>query len=152
MSTVFVLVLVAAAPVWALMIFAPSWAWTRRIVSSPWSAMPPLVFWFVFALPNFAALLPALLQPTLGAWQELMTDPAALTALWAQVIAWDLFLGRWMYLDSRERGIRPVVMGPLLVLTILLSPVIVPVYLILRNVLGSKAQDAPATERAAVPV
>lgn len=144
MSTAFTLVFVAAAPFWALMIFAPGWAWTRRVMSTPWSVTPPLVFWFIFALPNFGDLLPAVLKPTLAAWQELVTDPAAMTAVWAQVIAWDLFLGRWMYLDSRERGIHPLVMGPLLVLAILLSPIAVPLYLVLRGVLGTKTTDAPS--------
>jgi hypothetical protein len=151
MSTAFTLVFVAAAPFWALMIFAPAWGWTRRIVSSPWSATPPLVFWFVFALPNLADLLPAVAKPTLAAWQELVTDPAAMTAVWAQVIAWDLFVGRWMYLDSRERGIHPLVMGPLLVLAILFSPVAVPLYLLLRGVLGRTGQQtAELRERTAV--
>ena len=43
-----------ATPFWLLMIFAPGWSWTRRVMSSPWSCTPPLVFWFVFALPNLA--------------------------------------------------------------------------------------------------
>ena len=59
-----------------------------------------------------------------------------LTALWAQIIAWDLFLGRWVYLDSRERAIHPVLMGPLLIATILLSPIFFPVYLLVREVAG----------------
>jgi ABA4-like protein len=153
MSTAFTLVFVAAAPFWLMMIFAPAWAWTRRIISSPWSATPPLVFWFIFALPNLGDLVPAVLKPTLSAWQELTTDPAAMTAVWAQVIAWDLFVGRWMYLDSRERGIHPLVMGPLLVLAILFSPVALPLYLVLRNVLGTSTKNAPGQQdRAAVTV
>ena len=150
MSTAFTLVFVAAAPFWALMVLAPGWGWTRRIMSSPWSATPPLVFWFVFALPNLADLLPAVAKPTLAGWQELVTDPAAMTAVWAQVIAWDLFVGRWMYLDSRERGIHPLVMGPLLVLAILFSPVAMPLYLVLRNVLGRTVRQAESRERTAV--
>ncbi|UCA50084.1 DUF4281 domain-containing protein [Streptomyces sp. WA6-1-16] len=43
-------------------------------------------------------------------------------ALWAQVIAWDLLLGQWMFLQSRKLGLSPLLMGPLLVLTILLAP------------------------------
>lgn len=143
MSVAFTLVFVAAAPFWLLMIFAPKWEWTRRIVSSPWSATPPLVFWFIFALPMFGELLPAVAKPTLAGWQDLLAEPAAITFAWAQIIAWDLFLGRWMYLDSRERGIHPLVMGPLLVVAIMLSPIAMPVYLILRKTLGRSTQDGP---------
>jgi hypothetical protein len=153
MSTAFTLVFVAAAPFWALMIFAPAWSWTRRIMSTPWSVTPPLVFWFVFAIPNFGDLLPVVLKPTLSGWQDLLAEPAALIFAWAQIIAWDLFVGRWMYLDSRERGISPLVMGPLLVLTIMLSPIAVPLYLVLRRVLGRTGQNtAEQPTRSAVTV
>jgi hypothetical protein len=151
MSTAFTLVFVAAAPFWLLMIFAPGWSWTHRVVSSPWSCTPPLVFWFIFALPNMADLLPAVLKPTLAGWQSLVADPAALTAVWAQVIAWDLFVGRWMYLDARARGVHPLVMGPLLVVAILFSPIAVPVYLLLRGPLGASSDVAsPARVSASV--
>jgi hypothetical protein len=152
MSIAFTLVFVAAAPFWLLMIFAPKWEWTRRAVSSPWSATPPLVFWFIFAIPMFGELLPAVAKPTLAGWQDLLAEPAAITFAWAQIIAWDLFLGRWMYLDSRERNIHPLVMGPLLVVAIMLSPIAMPVYLILRKVLGTTASAPEAATRATVPV
>ena len=153
MSTAFTLVFVAAAPFWALMIFAPAWSWTKRVMASPWSVTPPLVFWFIFALPNLGDLAPAVLKPTLAGWQEVVAEPAGMTAVWAQVIAWDLFIGRWMYHDSRERGIHPLVMGPLLVLAILFSPVAVPLYLVIRKVAGKDTQDAPGrSDRAAVAV
>jgi hypothetical protein len=133
MSLAFTLVFVAAAPFWTMMIVAPRWRWTSRVMSSPWSVTLPLIFWFVFAVPRFGELLPAVLKPTLEGWQELVADPAALTFTWSQIIAWDLFVGRWMYLDSRERRVHPLVMGPLLVLTVLLSPIGLPLYLAVRK-------------------
>jgi hypothetical protein len=48
------------------------------------------------------------------------------------MIAFDLFVGRWAYLDSRERGIPALVMAPVLLLTILLGPVGLLVYLLVR--------------------
>jgi hypothetical protein len=153
MSTAFTLVFVAAAPFWALMILAPRWRGTRSVTSTPWMATPPLVFWFVFAIPNFGDLLPVFVKPTLAGWQDLMADPAVLTLAWAQIIAWDLFLGRWMYLDSRERNAHPAAMAPLLVLAILFSPIAVPLYLLLRPVLTRVPKTEPADViRPAVPV
>jgi hypothetical protein len=153
MSTAFTLVFVAAAPFWALMILAPKWPRTKAIMSTPWVATPPLVFWFVFAVPRFGDVLPAVAKPTLAGWQDLLTDPAVLTFMWAQIIAWDLFVGRWIYLDSRERDVHPLVMAPILVLTVMLSPIAVPLYLLLRPVLGRAGQREPArVERPAVPV
>ena len=45
------------------------------------------------------------------------------------MIAFDLFVGRWACLDSRERGIPALVMAPVLLLTILLGPLGLLVYL-----------------------
>jgi hypothetical protein len=152
MATAFALVFfVGAAPFWALMIAAPNWRWTRRIMSTPWSATLPLVFWYAFAFPRMLDLLPRVLKPTLAGWQALLSDPGALVFTWAQIIAWDLFVGRWMYLDSRERGIHPGVMAPLLVLTIALSPIAVPLYLVVRGPLTRTAPVEPVAEPA-VPV
>jgi hypothetical protein len=153
MSTAFVLIFfVGAAPFWTLMIVAPTWRWTRRIMSTPWSATLSLVFWYIFALPRLLDLLPAVLKPTLAGWQELVADPGALTFTWAQIIAWDLFVGRWMYLDSRARGIHPAVMAPLLLLAIMLSPIAVPLYLVIRNPLTRTEPVELSKHEPAVPV
>jgi hypothetical protein len=154
MSLAFILVFMAcASPFWTLMIVAPGWRWTQRIMASPWSVTPPLVFWFIFALPRFGELLPHVAKPTLDGWQELVSDPAALTFVWAQIIAWDLFMGRWIYLDSRKRGIHPLVSSPLIVLCTLLSPIAVPLYLLIRNRPGVRFTlfEPEAVARSTVP-
>ncbi len=51
-----------------------------------------------------------------------------------------------MYLDARERGLHPLLMAPVLVLTILLAPLGLLVHLAVRSVRPSR----PA-ERAALP-
>jgi hypothetical protein len=142
MKLAFILVFfVGASPFWTLMIAAPKWWWTQRIVSSPWIVAPTLVFWFVLATPRMAELLPAVAKPTMPAWQELVADPAVLTFVWAQIIAWDLFVGRWLYLDARKRGISPWISSPLLVLAIMLSPIAVPLYLTVRRFVGHEPRE-----------
>lgn len=133
MSTLFDLAFYAASPFWVLMVLLPTWAWTRRIVASPWIVLPTLVVWAVAAVPVFGPLWTLVVRPSLSGLRDLVVSPEALTAVWAQIIAWDLFIGRWMYLDSRARGVHPLVMGPLLVLTVLLSPVGFPLYLLVRR-------------------
>ncbi|MFI5503356.1 ABA4-like family protein [Nocardia asteroides] len=149
MSTLFDLSFFVTVPFWALIILAPAWRWTRVIIGSPWITLVPLVVWAIVAVPVLGALWALVTQPSLAAITDAVADPAMLTALWAQIIAWDLFLGRWIYLDSRERGIHPLVMSPLQVGTILLSPVAFPIYLVLREVAG---RTAARTAPAAVPV
>lgn len=132
MSTLFDLAFYVAAPFWALMILAPTWSWTARIIASPWIVLPVLVVWAVAAIPVFGPLWMLVVSPSLSGLRDLVADPGALTAVWAQIIAWDLFIGRWIYLDSRARGVHPLLASPLLVLTVLLSPIGLPLYLLLR--------------------
>jgi hypothetical protein len=58
-------------------------------------------------------------------------------AIWAQLIAWDLFIGRWMHLESRSLRIHPLVMAPVYALTILLSPFGFSTFLVVRSVAAS---------------
>ncbi|WP_084956575.1 ABA4-like family protein [Thermoactinospora rubra] len=131
-STLFNLSFFLAAPFWALMILAPTWRVTRRVAASPLIVLPAVAVELVLLVPMLAEFWPVVTRPTLAGLQQLVTSPEALTALWAQIIAWDLFVGRWIYLDSRERGIHPLVMAPVLVFTIVLSPLALPLYLLIR--------------------
>jgi hypothetical protein len=131
-SVLFDLSFYVAAPFWALMILAPTWRVSRLVVGSPLIVLPAVAVELALLVPLFGDFWPVVTRPSLEGLQDLVTRPEALTALWAQIIAWDLFLGRWMYLDSRERNVHPLVMAPMLVLTILLSPIALPIYLLIR--------------------
>ncbi|MQA82260.1 MAG: DUF4281 domain-containing protein [Streptosporangiales bacterium] len=133
-----------AAPFWALMIFAPGWSVTRRIIGSPLIVLPPLVVFVLVMGPDLGAFLAAVSRPTLDGVQALVSSPEGTAAIWAQVIAWDLFIGRWMYLDSRERRIHPLVMAPVLLVTILISPLGLPAYFALRLPLTRRRDQAAA--------
>lgn len=124
-----------AAPFWLLMIVAPAWAWTHRIVSSPLIVVPPLLVYVALLLPQFAAFAAPVVSPDLPSLAAVLGTPSGAAAIWAHAIGFDLFVGRWMYLDARERGIHPLVMAPVLVLTILLSPLGLLVHLAIRTAL-----------------
>jgi hypothetical protein len=121
-----------AAPFWALMILLPTWSWTRRIIGSPLIVVPPLLVYAILVVPHLGEFLPAVAGPTLDGVRDLLAVPVGTAAAWAHFIAFDLFVGRWMYLDSRDRGAHPLVMAPVLVLTILFGPLGLLVYLAIR--------------------
>jgi len=133
-ATLFSLVFLLAAPFWLLMIVAPTWSWTRRIVGSPLIVVPPILVYAILVLTHLSTVLPAVANPTLAGIQALLGTPAGAAAGWAHFIAFDLFVGRWIYLDSRQRGLHPVLMAPVLLLTILLAPLGLLVYLGVRLV------------------
>jgi hypothetical protein len=136
-----------AAPFWALMIIAPAWSVTQRVISSPLIIVPPLLVYLIHLVPHLTGLWQAVSRPRLEVLQAFFSQPAPAAGLWAHLVAFDLFLGRWMYLDARERGIHPLVMAPLLVLTILLSPFGVLSYLAVRA--GRLGQDGRPAARLA---
>ncbi|MFD8731531.1 ABA4-like family protein [Streptomyces sp. NPDC059611] len=131
-GTLFDITFYLAAPFWLLMISVPTWSVTTRVVSSPLTVLPLLTVYTVLAVRVFPELWTAVSTPDLRTFQELTALAEGAGALWAQVIAWDLLVGQWMFLQSRKLGLSPWLMGPLLVLTILLSPFGLLVFLALR--------------------
>jgi hypothetical protein len=142
-QTLFSLAFPLAAPFWALMIIAPGWSVTRRVIASPWIVVPPMLVYAAVVVPEFATVLAAVGQPTPDGVAALLATPVGAAAGWAHFIAFDLFVGRWMYLDARERGVHGLVMAPVLVFTILLAPLGLLVYLVLRATLPVR-QPQPA--------
>ena len=131
-GVLFSLTFTVAAPFWALMILLPHWSWTRRIIGSPLIVVPPLLIYAVLVLGSLTEVLPAVASPTLDGVRDLLGTADGAAAGWAHMIAFDLFVGRWAYLDSRDRGIPALVMAPVLLLTILLGPIGLLVYLLVR--------------------
>jgi|GEM_PF-617998 len=135
-ATLFQLTFAVAAPFWALMILLPTWSWTRRIIGSPLIVVPPLVIYLLIMIPIFPDFWRAVSAPDLAVLQTLLGTPAGAATVWAHLIAFDLFIGRWMYLDARTRGVSAFLVSPILLLTIFLSPVGLLCYLLLRSVAG----------------
>ncbi|MER5261682.1 ABA4-like family protein [Actinosynnema sp. NPDC002837] len=109
-------------PFWGLMIFAPHAALTSRIVSSPLIAVPPLAVYAGMVAGHLPQLWATMSSPDLDTLREFLATSWGASAVWAQVIAWDLLIGAWMYREGRRLGLHPLLMGPLLALTIVLSP------------------------------
>ncbi|WP_030691915.1 ABA4-like family protein [Streptomyces globisporus] len=139
----FELTFLLAAPVWLLMIFAPRRQGTERLAASPLTVLPILAVWAVLAAPVLPELWAAVSGPDLDTFRDLTALANGAGALWAQVIAWDLLLGQWMYREARRLSIPPLLMAPLLLLTILLSPVGLPLFLIVRAIWTARSKRRP---------
>jgi len=129
----FGLTFAVAAPFWVLIILLPGWSWTRRIVASPLIVLPVVLIYALLVIPALGEVLPAVASPTLGGVRELLGTADGAAAAWAHMIAFDLFVGRWSWLDSRDRAVPALIMSPVLLLTILLGPLGLLVYLLVRT-------------------
>lgn len=144
----FDLTFITVAPFWALMILAPRWHRTRAIVASHLTCAPPLVIYAVLVLPEIGTFSATLANPDLLALQQLLGGSIGAVVAWAHFIAFDLFLGRWIYFDSQGRRIHPALISVLLVFTIMFAPLGVLTYLLIRSIRAPRKlpERSPFTE------
>ena len=149
MDLVFRLSNVLVLPYWALVILLPRWRWTARIMRSTVVSAVPAGLYAVLVLPRLGQIWPAVSRPTLSGIAALLGSPAGATIAWVHFLAFDLFVGRWIYLDSQERRISPWLMAPVLFLTLMLGPAGLLSYLVVRSVVALSQVPARAPLRSA---
>ncbi len=113
---------IAVLPFWFAMIVFPRAGWTQRMVATPWIILPPVACYLLLGMPHVGQFLGAFGQPSPESLAALMGEPWAASMFWAYAGAFDLFVGRWMFLDARERGIGPLWVSPVLFVTIFFGP------------------------------
>ena len=139
-------------PFWALMILLPRWRWTGRITRSPFVSAAPALLYAALVLPRLGAIWLAIARPTLPGIATLLGSPEGATIAWAHFLAFDLFIGRWIFLDSQERRLSPLLTAPVLFLTLMLGPLGFLTYLVLRAVARSREADKSGTQISAARV
>lgn len=128
-------------PVWLLMIVLPHWRWTRQLLTSPLAIAPAALLYAALVVPRIAEIWPMVSNASLPAVMNLLGTPAGATIGWVHFLAFDLFVGRWAYLDSRQRNISAWLMAPVLFMTIMLGPVGFLLYLVVRAVATLRSVD-----------
>lgn len=135
-ETIFSLSNLLVMPFWLLLIFLPRWRITEKVMAGPWVAVPAALLYVALVLPRFGDLFTAVLNPTLPAIAAFLGDPIGATIAWAHFLAFDLFVGRWVYLDGRSRNISAWLLSPILFMVLMLGPLGFLLYLLLRTILA----------------
>lgn len=133
METIFTLSNLFVLPFWALMIFLPHWRWTQRIMRTLWPVVVLAVVYAGLLLTQISGVAGSLLNPTLAGIASLLGTPAGAAVGWVHFLAFDLFVGRWAYLDSRERGISAWLVSPTLFFVFMAGPLGLLLYLTVRR-------------------
>src|SRR5262245_56555565 len=124
---------------WLVLLVAPRWTVTRKIILS--GAIPMLlsvayliliVLFFGKAEGGFDSL------PNV---MKLFTNEWATLAGWIHYLAFDLFVGAWEVKDAQVRGISHWFVIPCLVLTFLFGPIGFLLYSILRFFLSKEVKN-----------
>lgn len=122
-------------PAWLLLVFAPSWNWTERLIHAVWiPGLLGIVYGFAIAQglsggPEEGGF------GSLAGVMALFTHPWAALGGWIHYLVFDLFVGAWEVRDARRRGIAHGWVVPCLGLTLMLGPLGLLAYLTLRFVL-----------------
>lgn len=116
---------------WLLMIFAPKWSWTKRIIYS-------LAFPVFFAVIYLVLMILFFGQgegdfSTLEGLTQLFGEPNLVLVGWLHYLAFDLFVGTWEYKDSQALQINCYVVASCLLLTLFVGPIGLLYYLIVRR-------------------
>lgn len=135
---------VSIAPFWLLMVLAPRWRMTTRLLASPLVALGPIALYVALVLPELRVVLPVVTHGTLPDVVRLLGTSRGATIAWAHFLALDLLAGRWIFLDARARGLPAAVTSPILALTLLLAPLGVAVY---ASTLAARAEPVRAAAR-----
>src|SRR6266481_1912269 len=141
MTVLFSLSNLLVLPFWGLLILLPRWRWTGRIMRSPFVSATPALLYAALVLPRLGTIWPAVARPTLTGIATLLGSPEGATIAWVHFLAFDLFVGQWIFLDSQERRLSPLLMAPVLFLTLMLGPFGFLIYLVLRALAISRSEE-----------
>ena len=137
-SLLFSIVNALVMPFWLMLIVAPGWVWTQRLVHS---ALIPILLGSVYVV----GLVTAPSAPegagfgSLEGVTLLFSVPEMVLVGWVHYLVFDLFVGAWMARDARRRCISPFAVAPCLVLTLMLGPAGLLGYISLRGILRRTA-------------
>jgi hypothetical protein len=121
-------------PAWLLLLLAPRWRWTERIVHA---AFVPALLAIAYGIVLFTD------SPgpqgahfwTLDGVMRIFTSRQTVIACWVHYLVLDLFVGSWIARDAERLSIAHAWVAPILVLTLMFGPLGLLAYIALRAVL-----------------
>lgn len=117
-------------PAWALLIVAPRWRWTRALVHS---AVAPVALATAYGVLLLSAPMPeGGGAGSLDAVLRMFASPELALVCWIHYLVFDLFVGAWIVRDAGRRGIAHLAVVPCLLLTLMVGPAGLLLYLVLR--------------------
>lgn len=151
MSTTFSLAIVAVAPLWALMLFAPRWQGTQRIVGSLWAFVPLCVVYVALVAPALADFMTVFSRPELTTVAAYLATPRGATVVWVHVLVFDALAGRAVWQDAIRRAVPHVLLAPCLLLTFFAGPAGLLAYLGARAAVVAAAPEHPPADVSVEP-
>jgi hypothetical protein len=130
-DTIFLICNYGVLPAWLLLVVLPRHKITQLVVHAVWiPCLLAIAYIWAFATgptaaegAGFASLQGVML---------LFQSPMAVLAGWVHYLAFDLFVGAWQVRDAKRQGIHHGLVIPCLVATLMLGPIGLMMYALLR--------------------
>jgi hypothetical protein len=138
-DTMFLVLNYGVLPFWALLIVAPVFKLTDILVHS---VAVPIILGVTYTWLLASALWGGAPVPdgagfdSLEGVMKLFSIKQALLAGWAHYLVFDLFVGAWQARDAQRIGLNHFALIPCLLLTLLVGPVGLLAYLMVRGLAG----------------
>lgn len=138
-------------PGWLLLVFLPRWRWTQTITVALIPAILAVIYILLFlkyfgqVAEGFGAF------GSLAGVRSAFSVDGVLLAGWVHYLAFDLFVGSWEVRDAQRVGVHHLLVIPCMLLTFMLGPVGLLLYLVLRGAIARQVR-VPAEVRAAPQV
>lgn len=117
---------------WLLLILLPRWRWSSRLIAP---VIIPAAIALVYVL--FLVKHSGSTEGGFGSLADVMvlfTNPNLVLVGWLHYLAFDLFIGSWEVRDAQRLGIRHRWVIPCLVLTFVIGPAGLLLYLLIRSI------------------
>jgi hypothetical protein len=147
-ETAFNLFTYGVLPAWALLVFAPRWKWTQRLVHSVLIPVM-LAVSYLYLLLFVASPPPGADASSLEGAMRLFQEPWTAIVCWIHYLVFDLFVGAWLVRDGLRRKVPHLAVAPCVVLTCFYGPIGLLAYLAVRAItrrtftLEEEARAAP---------
>lgn len=136
-DAMYTLLNMSVLPFWAMLIFLPFLKFTDTLVHS---VLAPIVLGVTYAWLLATALSGAMPEgagfETLDALMKTFSVKQAVVAGWAHYLVFDLFIGAWEARDAQRAGLNHFVLIPCLIVTFLVGPIGLLLYLMIRGLSG----------------
>ncbi|MGD9644968.1 MAG: ABA4-like family protein [Pirellulales bacterium] len=130
----------AVLPAWILLAVAPGWKVTTWLVHSAAFSLAIAALYAVTIIPALGSAEGSMF--TLAGVQQLFSHPQAVLAGWLHYLAFDLFVGAWEVRNARRLSIPHWQVLPCLFFTLMLGPVGLLIYFVVRFLHGQRTVPA----------
>ena len=121
----------AVIPFWLLLMVAPRWSWRQRLVHGP-VVLLLLTPIYAYLLFGYAPAPEGMQFTSLYGVMIGFSAPHIVVAGWIHYLIFDLFVGAWETRDAHRRGVPHLLVVPCLIVTLMIGPVGLLLYVLVR--------------------